>query len=185
MKILTLVLPNYQDIELNSFIGSLNMSEKLELVDYYNPDQLDNIFGSNKIGSIKMTKNKINVEDYDALYIPGGAMAIELRKNQKALDVVREFIKKNKYVVAHCDSPNALYDSGIFVDKKYISYPITNDKSYFSPKRLTDDSLVCVDEKYISGRGPWASLELGLKTIEILISKEMSEITRNRLFGKN
>ncbi|MDK2819667.1 MAG: DJ-1/PfpI family protein [Mycoplasmataceae bacterium] len=181
MKILTLVLEKYQDIELVGVISTLNNSGQLEKITYYNPNEKTNIFGSNKIGSI-MTVSTYDIKDYDAIFIPGGEAAQELRVNQIALNVVKDFIDNDKYIISMCDSPNALCDAKLLTDKKYVSYPIQGIEKSACPNRVSDQ-VVMVDGKYITGRGPSSSLELGLKVIEILISKKKSDEVRSGLFA--
>lgn len=181
MKILALILDGYQDIELSSVIGALNSSGELEKITYYNPDKKTDIFGSNKIGSIK-TVFTYNVNDYDAIFISGGKLAIELRTNKKALSVVKEFIDNNKYIISLCDSPNALCEAKLLCDKKYASYPIENIESSSCEKR-DKSAITMIDGKYITGRGPASGLELGLLVIKTLVSKEVSDKVRATLFA--
>ncbi|MGL4252309.1 MAG: DJ-1/PfpI family protein, partial [Metamycoplasmataceae bacterium] len=155
MKILTLILDGYQDMELAGVIGTLEKSGEVETT-YYNPDDKTNIFGSFKIGSIK-TSFTYDINDYDGLFIPGGRAAVELRLNEKALSVVRDFVNNNKYIIAICDAPNALYETKLITDKKYVSYPIDKIDSKSSSLRQKNDQVM-VDGKYITGRGPSASI---------------------------
>ncbi|MGL5732584.1 MAG: DJ-1/PfpI family protein [Metamycoplasmataceae bacterium] len=180
MKIITLVLDGYQDIELTGVIGALEKSNEVD-VTYYNPDGNTNIFGTFNIGSIKTTST-YNVDNYDGIFIPGGRAALELRKNEKALAIVKDFIKNDKYIIAICDAPNALYETKLITDKKYVSYPIDGIDSKSSSLRQKNDQVM-VDGKYITGRGPGASIELGLKALEIMLSKEKSEKARAMLFA--
>lgn len=181
MKILTLILEGYQDIELSGVIGTLNNSGELEKNVYYNPDGKSDIFGSNKIGSIKTVFN-YNVNDYDGIFIPGGNCAKELRVNKKALSTIKEFIDNDKYIISLCDSPNALCEAKLLCDKEYVSYPIDGIDS-FACKKRNKNATISVDGKYITGRGPAYSIELGLKVIEVLISKEKSIKVRSGLFA--
>jgi 4-methyl-5(b-hydroxyethyl)-thiazole monophosphate biosynthesis len=181
MKILTLILEGYQDIELSGVIGTINNSGQLEQNTYFNPDGKTNIFGSNNIGSISTT-NSYDVNDYDAIFIPGGKSAIELRTNSKALATIKDFIDQDKYIIAICDAGNALCDAKLMSEKKYSSYPIKGIETSACAQR-ENNSMITVDGKYITGRGPSSSLELGLKVIEILISKSKSEEVRAGLFA--
>lgn len=181
MRVLILVLEKYQDIELVGVMATLNNSGHLEKATYYNPNEKTNIFGSNKIGSI-MTVSTYNIEEYDAIFIPGGQSAQELRVNQLALNVVKHFIDNDKYIISMCDSPNALCDAKLLTDKKYVSYPIKDIEKFACANRVANE-IVMVDGKYITGRGPASSLELGLKVIEILISKKKSDEVRSGLFA--
>ena len=181
MRILTLILDGYQDIELSGVIGTITSSRELEKNTYYNPDGKTNIFGSNHIGSIETT-SVYDINEYDAIFIPGGKLAIELRINIKALNTIKDFIDNDKYIISICDSPNALCDAKLLCDKKYASYPIEGIENSSSAKR-DKTAITIVDGKYITGRGPSSSLELGLKVIEVLISKEKSNYVRSQLFA--
>ena len=52
--------------------------------------------GSNQIGSIKTINEEINVDDFDAIFIPGGASCINLRTNQKAIKLIELINQKVK-----------------------------------------------------------------------------------------
>ena len=181
MKLLVLTMEGFQEIEMQGFLGSLNRSEKLEKITYWNPDNQSEVFGSNKIGSIKTIFNDINVNDYDAIFVPGGAACIALRKNKRAIDLIKEFINHNKWIFAICDGPNALFDNGIFIDKNYSSYPIENIKNVSGKNR--NQNYVSVDGKYITGKCPSAAVDLGIKVIEVLYGKELSQKAYNVLYG--
>lgn len=177
MKLLCLVLKNYQDIELITYVSIIKRSSIFDQISFYNPSNESDIFGVNKIASIKC-KNQINIDEYDALYIAGGPAAKELCINKNALSVVKNFVDKDKWIIAHCDSPNALFQAGLLQDKTFISYPPNGRWEKISSKRINNqNTLVHVDKKYISGRSPLATFALALKTIEILASaKEAKEI---------
>ncbi|MGL5204824.1 MAG: DJ-1/PfpI family protein, partial [Metamycoplasmataceae bacterium] len=160
--------------------GVLDKSNEFDIT-YYNPDGKTNIFGTFHIGSIQ-TISTYNINDYDGIFIPGGRAAIELRKNNKALSMIKDFINNEKYIIAICDAPNALYETNLITDKKYVSYPIDgiDEKSSFLRQK---NDIVMVDGKYITGRGPGSSIEFGLKVLEIMISKQKSEKIREMLFA--
>ncbi len=181
MKILALILEGYQDIELSGVIGTINSSGELKKITYFNPNNKTNVFGSNKIGSIKTT-SIYNVNDYDAIFIPGGKSAIELRTNTKALDVIKDFIVNDKFIISLCDAPNALCETKLIKDQKYTSYPILGIENS-ACKNRSANAITMVDGKFITGRGPSASIELGLKVIKIMISKEKSKKVKAKLFA--
>lgn len=184
MKILCIVLENYQDIELVSFVGTLKKSKYLQKIRFYSPEKKHLVVGSNEIGTIICDNQKIDVNDYDLIYIPGGPAAQALATNKSALNLIKEFINAKKWIVAHCDSPNAIYQASLLVEKEFISYPPANRWAKISPKRIKDQkTLVHVDGKYISGRSPLASFELALKVIELLVSKKEAQIVKDALFG--
>ena len=96
MKLLVVTIEKFQEIELHGFIGTLKISNKFDEITYWNPDGKIEVSGSNNIGSIKTITNDINVNNYDAIFIPGGAACISLRKNEKAISLIKEFIDNDK-----------------------------------------------------------------------------------------
>lgn len=181
MKLLVLIIEGYQEIEVYGFLGTLKRSNKLEKIDYWNPDNLEIVQGSNKVGYIKTISNDINVEDYDAIFIPGGSACINLRTNKRAIDLIKKFIEKDKWIFAICDGPNALFDNNIFIDKRYSSYPIENIKNKCGINRTVE--YVSVDGKYISGKCPSSAIELAIKVIEQLYDKDLALNVYNAVYG--
>lgn len=181
MKLLVVTIEKFQEIELHGFIGTLKRSNKFDEITYWNPDGKIEVSGSNNIGSIKTITNDINVNNYDAIFIPGGAACISLRKNEKAISLIKEFIDNDKWIISICDGPNALFDNNIFMDKKYSSYPIENIDNISGPNR--NKNYVTVDGKYITGKCPSASIDLAIKTIEILFNKELATSVYNVVYG--
>lgn len=66
---------------------------------------------------------EINVEDYDALIIPGGRAPEYLRLNSDVLDMVRHFFIENKPVAAICHGAQLLTAAGVLEGKKCSAYP--------------------------------------------------------------
>lgn len=181
MKLLVITIENFQDIEMHGFIGTIKRSQKIEKITYWNPNDKKEVWDVNKIGFIKTECGNINVDEYDAIFIPGGAACIALRTDKKAIDLIKEFINKDKWIFAICDGPNALYDNNIFVDKKYSSFPIENIKNFSGKNRNKD--FITVDEKYITGKCPSSAIDLGLKVIEVLYGKDLSNNIYKGLYG--
>lgn len=181
MKLLVITMENFQDIELFGFLGTLNVSGKIEKITYWNPEDKNEVFGSNKIGSIKTITSNIEVEDYDAVFVPGGAACINLRTNAKAIKIIKKFIEKEKWVFAICDAPNAIYENGIFNDKKYSSYPIKNIKNNSGENRNSE--FVSVDGKYITGKCPSASVDLAIQVVKTLWGAELAKNVYNIVYG--
>lgn len=65
----------------------------------------------------------INVDEYDLLVIPGGVKSMEiLRLDEKAIDVIKNFNKKNKLIAAICSGTMMLISANIIKNKKVSSY---------------------------------------------------------------
>lgn len=181
MNLLVVTIEGFQEIEMHGVLGVLNRSNKFNKITYWNPDGLNEVSGSNKIGFIKTINGDIDVNNYEAIFIPGGAACLNLRTNKKAIDLIKKFIENNKWIISICDGPNAIYDNNIFIDKKYSSYPIANI-SNISGKNRTKE-YICVDGKYITGKCPSASINLGIKVIETIFGAELAQKVYNEVFG--
>jgi protease I len=67
--------------------------------------------------------DEVNVEDYDALVIPGGRAPEYLRLNPKVLEIVRHFASKQKPIAAVCHGAQILAAAGVLEGKKCSCYP--------------------------------------------------------------
>ncbi|WP_159820745.1 DJ-1/PfpI family protein [Colwellia sp. 20A7] len=65
----------------------------------------------------------ITVEDYDALYLPGGRAPEYLRLNAKVLKMIQYFFTSDKPVASICHGPQLLTAAGVLVGKKVSAYP--------------------------------------------------------------
>ncbi|AZG68629.1 DJ-1/PfpI family protein [Mycoplasma struthionis] len=182
MKLLVLIEPYFQDIELTSVLGVLITSQKLEKWDYYSP-KIKEASGQYNITHLTNIKNTYDVNDYDAIYIPGGVGAQYLRKDEVALDVVRDFQKHNKYVFTICDAPNSLREANVISqDCPYSSYPSEFGLAAASQKRNNDD--VTVSGKLITGRNSLASMDLGYAILATVYSKDVANLTYQQMSGR-
>lgn len=181
MKLLVLIIDKYQEIEVYGFLGALKRSQKLEKITYWNPDGLTKVQGSNGIGFIETINDDIDANEYDAIFVPGGAACISLRTNEKALNLIKKFVELDKWVFAICDGPNAIYENHILNNKSYSSFPIENINNISGQKRTKE--YVNVDGKYITGKCPSAAIDLGIKVIEVLYGKDLANKAHYGLYG--
>lgn len=71
---------------------------------------------------VDITIEEVNPNDYDFLILPGGKAPAELRKNEKVLEIAREFFEEEKPVAAICHGPQILISAGLMKGKKATSY---------------------------------------------------------------
>ena len=117
--------------------------------------------------------NEINIEDYRAMYIPGGQPgATNLMKDKKVLECVNLFNDDEKKIVTICAGPQVLDAAGVLKDGKFTCYPgVENRLKVNNPL----DEAVVIDDNIITGMGPALAILLGVKLVEVLISKEKAE----------
>lgn len=73
--------------------------------------------------AINFDFDKVNVADYDGLYIPGGRAPEYLRLNARVLEIVREFDAAGKPIAAICHGPQILVSAGVLKGRTCMAYP--------------------------------------------------------------
>ena len=125
--------------------------------------------------------SELNLNDYNAVFLPGGSRGVDnLKHSEAVLDIVREYHEKGKLVTAICAAPSVLAAAGITFKHKITSYPgMDGDLKKFCASYSTD--RVVVDGKLVTSRGAGTAEEFGLKVLEILEGKEVSERVREQM----
>ncbi|MDE6645990.1 MAG: DJ-1/PfpI family protein [Malacoplasma sp.] len=182
LKLLALTLSKFQDLEMVALLSIFKASQKFEKIDFYSPENKDLVTGQFDIANIKTITN-FNVDDYDVLYIPGGFGAKLLRSSKPGIDCVKQFIEKDKWVIAICDAPNALADHNLIAEnQKYISW---SDGDIKDPKRISDfNTHVFHSGKLITGRCPVVTLDLAFYSLAVIFGKAFSDELKTKLMGK-
>lgn len=119
--------------------------------------------------------DEINLDDYTALYIPGGTKGAErLRDDQKVINIVKKFDQDKKIIAAICAGPIVLERAGVVSNKSVVSHPsVECDLKKIG--KYEKDELVLVDGNIFTSRGAGASIYLALKLIEKICGKEVKE----------
>lgn len=79
----------------------------------------------NPVGWIKVdrTADQVKVDDYDAVFIPGGAWNPDnLRQDKDVIRFIQEFNKSGKLIAAICHGPVVLASADILKGKKLTGY---------------------------------------------------------------
>ncbi len=151
MKILMISADDFEDTEL--------------LVPYYRmlEEGHDVDIASMKKGTIRGKKgyeveadrslNDINPEDYGLLIIPGGRAPAAIRKEQKALEIVRDFFDRNKPVAAICHGPQILISAGLMKGKHATCYRSVAPEMKEAGADYEDKEVI-VDGNLITSRQP-------------------------------
>lgn len=119
--------------------------------------------------------NDINLDDYTALYIPGGTRGAErLRDDKRVIDIVKKFDQDKKIIAAICAGPIVLERAGIVSDKKVVSHPSV-EEDLKNIGKYEKDELVVQDSNILTSRGAGASIYLALKLIEKISGEDIKE----------
>lgn len=124
---------------------------------------------------VDLTVEDVKHEDFDALVIPGGQINPDiLRAEQKAVDIVRNFIKSGKIVAAICHGPWLLVEADALRGRKATSYhSIKTDVK--NAGASWEDKEVVTDNGVITSRSPQ-----DLKAFVAKIVEEIQEGSHKR-----
>ncbi len=95
----------------------------------------------------------VNVNDYDALIIPGGYAPDRIRRNKKALELTRRFYESGKVVAFICHAGWVPISAGILRGKKVTGFFSIKDDLVNAGAEYVDSEVV-VDGNLISSRVP-------------------------------
>ena len=151
MKALFISADRYEDAEL--------------LVPYYRflEEEIEVDIASMQKGPIKgkhgyeidVTKTlaQVRPDDYDILVLPGGKAPEAVRKEPKAVDIVREFFLKGKPVAAICHGPQTLITAGLLKGRHATCSRTVADELKASGA-VYEDKEVVVDGNLVTSRRP-------------------------------
>ena len=132
----------------------------------------------------ELTFVDINVNDYDALAIPGGfekAGFYEDAFDDKFLNLIRQFDNQGKIIAAICVAALPVAKSGVLKNRNATTYDLLNGKRR---KELADfgvivkDEKIVIDENIITSTGPATSIEVAFILLEMLTDNKNVETVK-------
>jgi len=143
----------------------------------------------NLIVQPEMAFDQINVDDFDALAIPGGAGEAgfyEDAYDERFLDLIREFDKKGKHIAAICVGALPIGKSGVLKNRNATTWDLNEGARR---KQLADfganvlDKQMVIDKNIITSTGPATSIDVAFQLLEMLTDiQNVNEIKRNMRF---
>lgn len=119
---------------------------------------------------VDKTFDEVDIADYDAMVIPGGRSPANLRKDPRAVEVVREFFETGKTVAAICHGPQMLAAADLLGGKDIAGYHKIKDEMLAAGASWHDEPVV-VDGNLITSRDPGDMKEF-TEAIEAALSEE-------------
>ena len=169
MRALIISADNFEDTEL--------------LVPYYRlkEEGIEVDIASLKKGTIKgkhgyevevdKTLKEVNPDDYDILILPGGKAPETIRKEQHALEIAKDFFRKNKPVSAICHGPQTLISAGLLKGRHATCYKSVA-KEMKDAGAFYEDKEVVVDGNLVTSRQPPDLPAFLRETMKILKGKK-------------
>jgi len=104
---------------------------------------------------VEVTKTlaEVRPDDYDILVLPGGDADEAVRKEEKAIDLARDFFIKGKPIAAICHGPQTLISAGLVKDKRVTGDTALIDEFAFAGA-FYEFKEVVVDGNLVTSRRP-------------------------------
>lgn len=114
-----------------------------------------------------------NYEDADVLFLPGGMPGTRnLEAHKELSSLLKKHFEQEKILTAICAAPSVYGHLGFLKGKKATCYPgFEKDLSgaEYVPDRVVKDGNI------ITGRGMGTAIDLGLKLVEVLVSRQKAD----------
>ncbi|MCQ4624998.1 type 1 glutamine amidotransferase [Corynebacterium sp. CCUG 69979] len=143
---------NFEDSELTSPRDAVHEAGATTVVV---STEFDSIEGKNGTEvSVDLTTSEANAADYDALLLPGGTSnADQIRTDEAAVKLVREFTQAGKPVGVICHGGWILTDAEAVSGVRMTSYPSLKTDLSNAGATWVDEEVV-VDKRIVSSRTP-------------------------------
>jgi len=198
-KVLLVATDGMEDIEIaaiREISGWTKLVEGIEQVDvqigaWDNPVRL--FHGTNIIPDLDM--KKANVDDYDAIVIPGGfpgTKFFDLTYSDEFVSFLKKAKEKNKFIVAHCFGILPVANSGIIKGRKATIFTSNTPLMCEEYKgKLIDmgveyvETAIHHEDNVISSIGPSVACEVAFRMLENLIGAKSTEKVQDMMMWKN
>lgn len=129
----------------------------------------------------------INVDDYDALAIPGGFEEFGFYEEvylEKFLNLIREFDSKGKIIAAICVAALPVGKSGVLKNRTATTYHLRDGYRQKQLKEFGVNVLnqpVVVDKNIITSYCPETAVHVAFQLLEMLTTKEKMEVVKSAM----
>lgn len=187
MKTLLFLAKGVETMELSVFVDVLGWARNdygydTEVVTCGFTKQVMSTFNI-PIGVDKLV-DEINVDDYDALAIPGGFEEFgfyEEAYDEKLLELIRQFDNKNKIIATICVGALPVGKSGVLENRNATTYHL---KDGYRQKELKTFGVnvinepIVIDRNIITSYCPETASGVAFKLLEMLTSKKKMEVVK-------
>jgi len=138
----------------------------------------------------EMQLSEVNLDEFDALAIPGGfeeAGFYEDAFSEDFLNIIKEFDRAGKIIASICVGALPIGKSGVLEGRNATTYNLSNDNerqkqlSEFGANVICDEPIV-VDKNIITSYNPSTAFNVAFKLLEMLTSQQNCENVR-KLMG--
>lgn len=180
-KIYVFLAPGFETVEALAVVDILRRAKDEVVMVAVNDTK--NVLSAQKIdvtadvlitdASSEKAQETYSFADADVLFLPGGMPGTTNLEACKAVtDAVRTQYESGKFVAAICAAPSVFGHMGILDGKKATCYP--GFEKDLLGATYTGEKVV-VDGNVVTSKGMGTAVDLGLKLVELLHGKELSD----------
>jgi 4-methyl-5(b-hydroxyethyl)-thiazole monophosphate biosynthesis len=189
-KVLVFLAKAFETMEFSAFIDILGWAR----VDYGHNLFVDTCGFTEKVVStfnvsviVDKTIGEINVDEYDALAIPGGFGEFgfyEDAYDERFLKLIREFNAKGKIIATVCSAAFPLAKSGILKNRKATTYHLNDG---YWQKKLEEFGVnvmnepIVVDGNIITSYCPETAPNVAFELLKMLTSEEEMSVIKKAM----
>jgi len=180
-KVLLLLANGFETLEASVFIDVIGWN-------YIDGDKSTQLFTCGRTKEVNSTFNQkiivdytldeVNIDDYEALAIPGGFIEYDFYNdayNEEFLEIIRGIDRRGKVIASICVAALPLGKSGVLKGRKGTTY---NKRDGIRQKQLKDFGVevinqpIVIDRNIITSWNPSTAMEVALILLEKLTSEE-------------
>lgn len=126
-----------------------------------------------------LTVDKVELSNLQALMLPGGMGGVaSILSSPKAMELIQQVYEDgNAYLAAICAAPTILGSMGYLKDCRAVCYP--GMEPQLTGAIPCAGEKVVVDGKLVTGQGPGAAFDFGLKLVELLVGEAAARQVQN------
>ena len=180
MKFVSLIADGFEDMEALATIALLRRAGiEVDIVSVFNKKTVTGSHGVKVV--VDMPMKKIDEEQYDGLFIPGGSHAFVLKDTKSVKKLVTKFYEQEKWLMAICAAPIVFGALGIMDGKQYISYPGTENHM---GEAIRMEKLKAVsDGKFITARSVGVNYDFVFEILRTVFNeKEVERLQKKIVF---
>jgi protease I len=153
MKIACLLGQGFEDSEFRIPYDRLKAEGyQVDIIGVRAGEELKGYRGKEKAKAEKSI-DEVSVEDYDALFIPGGQSPDHLRVDRRMVDFVKKFDESGKLIAAVCHGPQLLIAAHLVKGRTLTAWQTIQDDLQQIGANVKDDPVV-TDRNWITSRKP-------------------------------
>ena len=137
---------------------------------------------------VDVVLDNINVDDYDALAIPGGFEEYgfyEDAYDERFLELIREFDRRGKYIASICVGALPIGASGVLAGRRGTTYHLRNgarqDQLAEFGVDVQRDERIVVDDNIVTSFCPETAPDVAFQLLRWMVGEEQTEVIKHAM----